>query len=274
MKVRLGGLQFKWRGSREKTLKVAEGLLHEAAAGGVRICTTQEMSVFPWFPQGMDSAGFRLAEPIDGPTVSRFRDLAARYSMVIVFPFFERLLDGLYSNSAAVIDADGSLLGVYRKNHIPMTPKYCEKFYFHPSEDGFPVFQTSFGTIGIQICWDNFFPEGSRILSLKGAQIILAPTAADSMNAHEKWFKALSTNAIINCVFVMRVNRVGHDGPMRFYGKSFCVDPAGELIAGPATNKDAVLIADADLDRIGKERADWPFLRDRRPEIYKELTLL
>lgn len=274
MKVRLGGIQFKWRGSKETSLKAAQGLVREAASEGAQMVLLQEMSVFPWFPQSMDPRNFELAEAVDGPAVSTIRDLASKHGIVVIFPFFERLLDGVTSNSAAVIDTDGTLVGVYRKNHIPQTPKYQEKFYFRPSEHGFPVFQTQFATVGVQICWDNFFPEGTRIQALKGAQIIFAPTAADDIRNYEKWLKTISTNALINCVYAFRVNRVGNDGPMRFYGKSFCVDPRGDIIAGPTKNKELVLLATVDLDVIATERADWPFLRDRRPAIYQELISL
>jgi N-carbamoylputrescine amidase len=170
-----------------------------------------------------------------------------------------------------VFDTDGSRAGVYQKTHIPDIPGWREKFYFSPGESGFPVFDTACGRIGVQLCWDNFFPEGSRALALAGAEIILAPTAA-AYASQERWFHVISANAFVNNVFVFRVNRVGHDHGLDFYGHSFCVNPYGELIADPVGMQESIVLADADLSMVEKVREESGLFRDRRASLYKALS--
>jgi N-carbamoylputrescine amidase len=164
------------------------------------------------------------------------------------------------------------MLGVYRKNHIPDLPNYQERFYFRPGNLGFPVFRTRYATIGVQTCWDNFFPEGARALGLKGAEILFCPTACSTLSGAPKWERAIVGHAVYNSLYAVRVNRVGTEGSMSFYGKSFCVDPNGGFVAEPAGAEEGAILADVDLDRIKLVRDDWTFVRERRPEIYRDLV--
>ncbi len=189
--------------------------------------------------------------------------------MVLVCPFFEQREEKTFS-SAAVFDADGSIAGIYQKSHIPDIPGWKEKFYFEPGEEGFCVIDTEHGRIGIQLCWDNFFPEATRALALKGAEIIFAPTAA-AYASQDRWLHVISANAFVNNLFIFRVNRTGHDHGLDFYGASFCVNPLGELIAGPVEMQESIILADADLSMIAEVREQSGFFRDRREELYEDL---
>ncbi len=217
----------------------------------------------------MSSRHFSLAEEMEGPTIREMQKLAQRGEVVLICPIFEREGENYY-NSAVVIDAGGKILGVYRKIHIPQIPLWEEKYYFSSGNLGFPVFQTKFATLGIQICWDNFFPEGSRILTLKGAQIIFSPTAA-AFASQEKWRTVIAGNAMVNGVYILRVNRVGSEEKQDFYGRSFCVSPEGELLDRPTGMKEGILLVEIDLKTIDRIRKEWPFLKDRRPEAYREI---
>ena len=217
----------------------------------------------------MSSRHFSLAEEMEGPTIREMQKLAQTGEVVLICPIFEREGENYY-NSAVVIDAGGKILGVYRKIHIPQIPLWEEKYYFSSGNLGFPVFQTKFATLGIQICWDNFFPEGSRILTLKGAQIIFSPTAA-AFASQEKWRTVIAGNAMVNGVYILRVNRVGSEEKQDFYGRSFCVSPEGELLDRPTGMKEGILLVEIDLKTIDRIRKEWPFLKDRRPEAYREI---
>jgi N-carbamoylputrescine amidase len=195
---------------------------------------------------------------------------ARKNKVVLICPFFEREQNKAYS-SAAVIEQDGSLLGVYQKLHIPDIPGWKEKYYFSPGEAGLPVFETSCGRIGVQLCWDNFFPEASRVLALKGAEIIVAPTAA-AYASQQRWFNVISSSAFVNNLFVFRVNRVGHDRGLDFYGDSFSVNPLGEFVAEPVGMKDSILIADVDLSMVEEARNRSGFFHDRRGMLYEEIV--
>jgi N-carbamoylputrescine amidase len=197
---------------------------------------------------------------------------AEEAQVVLVAPIFEAGDDAGHYNTSLVIDASGAILGTYRKNHIPDLPNYQERFYFRPGNLGFPVFRTRFTTIGVQICWDNFFPEGARALALKGAQILFCPTACSTPGGVPRWERAIMGHAVYNCLYAMRVNRVGTEGTMTFHGRSFCVDPNGDFITEPAGADEGVVLADLDLDRVARVREDWTHLQDRRPEIYKDLV--
>jgi N-carbamoylputrescine amidase len=198
--------------------------------------------------------------------------LAEETQAVLVAPIFEGGTDSAQYNTTVVVDAGGHLLGLYRKNHIPDLPNYQERFYFTPGNLGFPVFKTRYATIGVQTCWDNFFPEGARSVALKGAQILFSPTACSTPSGALKWERAIVGHAIYNSLYAFRVNRVGTEGPMAFYGKSFCVDPNGDFVTEPAGATEGVVLADLDLARITLVRDDWTFFRDRRPEIYQDLV--
>ncbi len=250
---------------------------------GAKIICFQELFTTDWFPREMSRNHFSRAEKFDGPSVMRMRELAKEHEVVLVCPIFEADStsssspegegkgEGRFFNSAVVIDAGGEILGVYRKVHIPQIPLWEEKFYFTPGDLGFPVFKSKFATIGVQICWDNFFPEGSRILAMKGAQIIFSPTAA-AFASQSRWETVISSNAIANGVYVFRVNRVGSEEKQDFYGRSFCVSPEGELVDKPTGMKEGIAILDVDLRMIDEVRKEWPFFRDRRPEAYAEIA--
>jgi N-carbamoylputrescine amidase len=197
------------------------------------------------------------------------QQFAKEQGVVLICPFFEKD-EQMFFNSAMVIDAGGEILGNYRKIHIPQIPLWEERFYFSSGNLGFPVFKTKYAVIGVQICWDNFFPEGSRILALKGAQIIFSPTAA-AFASQEKWKTVISSNAMTNGVFIFRVNRVGSEEKQDFYGRSFCVSPEGELMDKPSGMKEGITFIDIDLKSIDRIRKEWPFLKDRKPENYQEI---
>ena len=186
-------------------------------------------------------------------------------------PIFERAMDGVYYNTSVVVNKDGTILGRYRKNHIPNLSCWEEGYYFSPGDLGFPVFHTEWAVIGVQMCWDNFFPEGARILALKGAQVIFCPTAC-AFASKGKWEKVISANAVNNGLFCFRINRVGKENGLDVYGQSFCTDPEGEFIAWPSGLTDAVILATIDLNKIEKTRRTWSFFKERRPEIYGEVV--
>ncbi len=267
--IKLAGIQIACSEEKEANILKAIRFAQIAMERGAHIICFQELFNTHWFPREMLADHFALAESIDGPTVGRMQAFAKEHGVVLVCPFFEKE-DRVYFNSAVVIDAGGTVLGVYRKVHVPQIPLWEERFYFSTGNLGFPVFHTKYATIGVQICWDNFFPEGSRILALKGAQVIFSPTAA-AFASQERWRTVIASNAITNGVFIFRVNRVGSEEKQDFYGKSFCVSPEGELIDQPSGMKEGVTLIDIDLKQIDRARKEWPFLKDRKPEMYKEV---
>lgn len=268
--VKLAGIQLYCSEEKEANIGKAIRFAQIAVERGANIICFQELFTTHWFPKEMLPDHFTLAETADGPTVVRMQALAKQHGVVLICPFFEKN-DRLFFNSAIVINTDGEVLGLYRKVHVPQIPLWEERFYFSSGNLGFPVFKTEFATIGVQICWDNFFPEGSRILALKGAQIIFSPTAA-AFASQERWRTVISSNAMTNGVFIFRVNRVGSEEKQDFYGKSFCVSPEGELMDKPSGMKEGITFIDIDLKQIDRVRKEWPFLKERKPETYKEIT--
>jgi N-carbamoylputrescine amidase len=280
---KIAGIQFRATEDLRRNIEKGKELLALAGGENVRVVSFAELFHLPWFPHTREADLVPLAETIPGPIVEEFSPLAEKMDVVIVLPILEvekgrnKGGDGSkdgnrYYNAAAVIDADGKYLGKYRKVHIPQLPLWYEKDYFTPgggrgTKDPFPVFQTKYLKLGVQICWDNFFPEGSRALGLSGAELIVSPTAA-AMKTHEKWEKVISANAITNGLFTMRVNRTGSEAAQDFYGESFCVDPNGEMIGEPSGMNDGISLFEIDLRMIEEVREMWPFYRDRRPEIY------
>jgi N-carbamoylputrescine amidase len=263
----------------------AEARIREAAQKGAQIVCLKELFNAPYFCKSQQNDRFDLAEPIPGPTTARMQTLAKELAVAIVVPMFEREAAGIYRNSAAIVDADGSLLGTYRKMHIPDDPLYNEKFYFTPGDnagDGFKVWQTRYGRIGVLICWDQWFPEAARITALHDADVLFYPTAIGwhpSEQAEwgatqvEAWRTMQRAHAIANGVYVASPNRVGHeDEPgtdgITFFGNSFIADPNGRLIACANESDDAILIARCDPAEIEATRRNWPFLRDRRIDAY------
>jgi N-carbamoylputrescine amidase len=261
----------------------AEARIRDAARLGAQIVCLKELFNAPYFCKAQQNDRFDLAEPIPGPTTARMQALARELSLVIVVPLFEREAAGLYRNSAAVIDADGSLLGTYRKMHIPDDPLYNEKFYFTPGDGpGFKVWKTRYATIGVLICWDQWFPEAARITALLGADVLFYPTAIGWHPAEraewgaaqvEAWRTVQRSHAIANGIYVAAPNRVGHeeepgtDG-ITFFGNSFIADPSGRLVASADDSEEAVLVATCDPAEIESTRRNWPFLRDRRIDAY------
>lgn len=280
--IELGLVQARDAGSREKNLERAEGFVREAAEEGAEVVCLQELFTTSYVPRVEDPDRFDLAEPIPGETTDRMAELADMLDTVIVAPVFERRTAGIYHNSAAVLDADGSLSGTYRKMHIPHDPNFYEKYYFtpgDPDEDGFRVFDTAAGSIGVLVCWDQWFPEAARATALKGADVLLYPTCIGHAEAdeavHEEqidaWTTAQRAHALANGTYVAAANRVGREGSLTFWGRSFVADPFGRVTAQAPFNEEHVLVETLDLEAIEETRRAWPFLRDRRPEAYGDL---
>jgi N-carbamoylputrescine amidase len=255
-----------------------------AADAGAQVICTQELFRSPYFCQSEDPDRFDLAEPIPGPTTEAVAAVARERGVAVVASLFERRSSGVYHNTAAVLDADGSLLGTYRKMHIPDDPLYHEKFYFTPGDRGFQVFDTRFGRIGVLICWDQWYPEAARLTALQGAEILFYPTAIGWHPAereewgptqHDAWCIVQRGHAIANGVYVAAVNRTGHekvagDG-IQFWGSSFVADPLGRVIAESPTDREDILVARVDRSLLEEIRRNWPFLRDRRIDAYAGL---
>ena len=268
--IKLAGIQITCSEEKERNIEKAVRFTKIAIEKGAQIICFQELFTTHWFPREMNKRFFSLAEKADGLTIATMRRLAKEYGVVLICPIFE-IEENSFYNSAVVVDADGEILGSYRKIHVPQIPLWEERYYFSSGNHGFPVFETKFAPIGIQICWDNFFPEGSRILALKGAKILFSPTAA-AFAPQRRWETVISSNAIANGVYIFRVNRVGSEEKQDFYGRSFCISPEGELLDKPTGMKDSIALIEVDLKNIDKTRKEWPFLRDRRPEVYREIA--
>jgi len=268
--VKLAGIQISCYKEKERNIEKAIKFTQIAIEKGAHIICFQELFSTHWFPREMNKHYFSLAEKREGLTMIRMQKLAEQYGVVLICPIFEIEKES-YFNSAIVIDAGGEILGSYRKIHIPQIPLWEERYYFSPGDHGFPVFKTKFAPIGVQICWDNFFPEGSRILALKGAKIIFSPTAA-AFASQRRWETVIASNAMANGVYIFRVNRVGSEEKQDFYGRSFCISPEGELLDKPTGMKDSIALVEIDLKKIDHVRKEWPFLKDRRPEVYKEIA--
>ena len=267
--MKCAGIQMTCGSDIEANRQKACDMVQMAAEGGADIVAFQEMFCLQWFPHEKNQDHFQFAEALDGPTIQLFKRLALDKGIVLICPIFEK--EGtLYYNTAVVIGPDGKIIGRYRKIHVPNLPYWEERFYFDPGDLGFPVFKTPFGSIGIQLSWDIFFPEGTRVLALKGAELMFVPTSA-AFASHSRWEKVICGNALSNNVYIFRVNRVGREKEQHFYGKSFCVNPNGDLIAEPAGLKDAIVFAKVDLGEVQRSRAIWNFFRDRRPQEYGEL---
>ncbi len=279
--LRLAVVQMACSNVLEDNLSKAEGFVREAAAGGADVVLLQELFENLYFPQLEREELFALAHPVDAhPFLERFGRLSAELGVVLPLSFFEKAGQA-YFNSLAMIDADGRRLGVYRKSHIPDGPGYEEKFYFNPGDSGFRAWRTRFGTIGVAICWDQWFPEAARAMTLKGADLLLYPTAIGSeppetggLDTRDMWRRAMLGHAVSNCAYVAAANRVGTEGGATFYGSSFVCDYRGELLADGDRNSEGVLYADLDLNAARRFRAGFGFFRDRRPDLYGPLLTL
>ena len=249
----------------------------QAAKGGAQITCLQEIFYGPYFCAEQETRWYDLTEPIpDGPTIKLMQDLARQHHMALVVPIYELEQEGIYYNTAAVIDNTGKYLGKYRKNHIPhVAPGFWEKFYFRPGNLGYPVFDLGFVKIGVYICYDRHFPEGARALGLNGAEIVFNPSATVAGLSEYLWKLEQPAHAVANGYFIGAINRVGTEAPWnigQFYGTSYFCNPRGKIIAEASREKDEVLIADLDLDQIKEVRQTWQFFRDRRPDSYGDLV--
>jgi len=261
----------------EAALEHHLGFIHEAGKRGVQILGLQEIFNGPYFCPGQDKRWYDAAEPVPGPTCERLAKIAAQYQMAMVIPVYERDAPGIYYNTAAVYDADGSYLGKYRKNHIPHTSGFWEKYFFKPGNLGYPVFQTRYAKVGVYICYDRHFPEGARALGLNGAEIVFNPSATVAGLSQYLWKLEQPAHAVANGYFVAASNRVGVEAPWnlgKFYGTSYFVDPRGNFLSVGSEDKDELVVAEMDLDMIEDVRRTWQFFRDRRPETYDALVAL
>jgi len=277
---RLALLQSTTLPSKRESFDHHEQLIRKAAAEGSQIIVTQELFLTEYFCTVEDPALFDLADEVPGPVTDRLGALAATLGVVIVSSLFEKRGPGLYHNTAAVHDADGSLLGVYRKSHIPQDPGFEEKFYFTPGDTGWPVWDTKFGKIGVLICWDQWYPEAARLMALGGAQVLVYPTAIgwlpeekSSLGAaqHGAWETVQRGHAVANGCYLAAVNRCGSHGGTEFWGQSFVANPYGEIAAKASVSDEEILMHDLDFTLVENFRRIWPFFRDRRIDAYDDL---
>jgi N-carbamoylputrescine amidase len=278
--VTLGLIQMSPGDDAAGNLRKAVERVAAASDKGAQIVCLQELFRSRYFCQSENPRHFKLAESIPGPTTDALSTVAAEREIVIIASLFERRSAGIYHNTAVVIDADGAIAGKYRKMHIPDDPLYYEKFYFTPGDLGFPSFQTRYARVGALVCWDQWFPEGARLAALSGAQILFYPTAigwipneprAVARRQRDAWELIQRSHAIANGVYVASVNRVGREGKIKFWGRSFVAGPLGEIVARAGGEREQIVLARCDLDRIEETRQSWPFLRDRRIDAYESL---
>jgi N-carbamoylputrescine amidase len=279
--VRIGLVQMSCDPKPAANLQKAIARINEAAEKGAQIVCLQELFRSQYFCQTEDIQLFKLAEPIPGPSTETLSKVARQKKVVIVASIFEKRAPGVYHNTAVILDASGKLVGKYRKMHIPDDPLYYEKFYFTPGDLGFKTHDTAYGKVGALVCWDQWFPEAARLTALSGAQFLFYPTAIGwlpnekkEMNEaqHSAWETIQRAHAIANGVYVAVVNRVGREGKLKFWGQSFVADPFGRVLARASADKEEVLVADCELDKIDETRQNWPFLRDRRIDFYTPLS--
>src|ERR1022692_2487301 len=286
--VRIGLIQTSCSADPSANLKKTLAAAERAAKQGAKIICTQELFRSQYFCQSEDHKFFKLAEKIPGPSTAAFQTLAKKHRVVIIASLFEKRASGVYHNTAAIIDADGSLLGTYRKMHIPDDPLFYEKFYFTPGDLGFRAWQTKYAKIGVLICWDQWYPEGARLTAMQGAEILFYPTAIGwhpgekkkyGAKQHGAWETIQRAHAVANGCYVAVANRIGHeilagvggDG-IEFWGQSFVAGTSGEIIAKAGSDKEEILIVTVDLANVDTTRTHWPFLRDRRIDAYGNLT--
>ncbi|HWC20689.1 MAG TPA: nitrilase-related carbon-nitrogen hydrolase [Flexivirga sp.] len=275
--VKAALFQTHWRGDKDKMLDAHEEIAHTAAQQGSQVICFQELFMGPFFAQVQDKAWYEYAEAIpDGPIVQRFSSIAKETGQVMILPIYEEVQPGVLFNAAAVIDADGKYLGKYRKTHIPQLHGFWEKFYFRPgANDGWPVFETAVGKVGVYICYDRHFPEGWRGLGLAGAEIVFNPSATSRGLSNHLWKLEQTAAAAANMYYVGALNRVGIEplGDDDFYGTSYFADPRGAFVGDVASDQvEELVVRDLDLDAIREQRATWAFYRDRRPDTYTSIT--
>jgi N-carbamoylputrescine amidase len=280
--VKIGTVQTSCSADIEENRTKAIEKIREAAAKGAQIVCLQELFTSLYFCDVEDHENFKLGESIPGPTTDALQPLAKELGVVIIASLFEKRAQGLYHNTTAVIDADGTYLGKYRKMHIPDDPGYYEKFYFTPGDLGYKIFETKFAKIGVLICWDQWYPEAARITSLMGAEILFYPTAIGwdldekdpiiNQEQHDAWETIQRSHAVANGLYVVSVNRIGIEANQQFWGGSFVANPSGRLLYKGSHDKEEVHVQEIDLDRTEYQRTTWPFLRDRRIDSYQPIT--
>ena len=284
--VTLGLIQTSCSANPAENLKKTLAAAERAARSGANIICTQELFRSQYFCQSEDHKNFDLAETIPGPSTAAFQKLAKKHGAVVIASLFEKRAAGVYHNTASIIDADGSLLGIYRKMHIPDDPLFYEKFYFTPGDLGFKAWQTKYGKIGVLICWDQWYPEGARLTAMQGAQILFYPTAIGwhpgekaeyGVNQHSAWETIQRSHAVANGCYVAAVNRVGLERPIggdgiEFWGQSFVAGTSGQIVAKASVDREENLLVPVDLSKVDVTRTHWPFLRDRRIDAYGDLT--
>ena len=276
----IGLIQMACSNKPEENLEMALDSIREAAEKGAQIICLPELFLYQYFCQSENQQHFSLAEPIPGPTSLKIAELAKELEIVLIVPIFEKRAEGIYHNSAVVIDADGKIKGSYRKMHIPDDPFFYEKYYFTPGDIGFQSFSTRFGQVGVLICWDQWFPEAARLTALTGAQFLFYPTA---IGFHESdrddvprqiaaWETIQKSHAISNGIFLASVNRCGNEKDLTFWGRSFVCDPFGQVLQQSKKSGPEIIIASCSLSEIESTRQSWPFLRDRRVDAYNHLN--
>ena len=282
-KVKVGLVQMSCSGDAKSNMDKAIAGIKDAAAKGANIVCLQELFTSLYFCDVEDYENFKLAEPIPGPSTNTLSAVAKEAGVVVIASLFEKRAQGLYHNTTAVLDADGTYLGKYRKMHIPDDPAYFEKFYFTPGDLGYKVFETKYGKIGVLICWDQWYPEAARLTSLMGAEILFYPTAigwatsqdeATNTEQYNAWQTIQRSHAVANGVHVVSVNRVGFEqnGAMKFWGGSFVANPFGSLIVKATHDQEEVIVTELDLSKTDSYRTHWPFMRDRRIDSYGEIV--
>lgn len=285
-KIKIGLLQARVLPKPEDNLRKTLALAEQAVKKGAKIICTQELFKSYYFCQEENHDNFNLAEAIPGPTTDAFQKFARKHDVVVLVSLFEKRAPGVYHNTAVVIDADGKMLGIYRKMHIPDDPLYYEKFYFTPGDLGFKTFQTKYAKIGTLVCWDQWYPEAARLTAMQGAEILFYPTAIGwhpsekaehGENNHGSWETIQRAHAVANGCYVAAVNRIGHEAPaggdgIEFWGQSFVAGTSGQILAKASVDQEEVLVVEIDLNKVDVTRTHWPFLRDRRIDAYGDLT--
>ncbi len=270
-KISIAGIQLAPGKDRAENLKKAVELITLASEKGAEVTALPQLFNTLWFPATINEENFKFAEEEEGETITTLRELALKLGIIIIAPIFEKA-EGLFYNTAFVLGSDGSVLGKYRKIHVPQIPLWEERAYFKDGDLGFQVFDTPFAKIGVLLCWDVFFPEAFRELALNGAEIVFVPTASAFLHSHEKWERAIQASAHANGLYVFRVNRVGAEEKQEFYGRSFCAGPDGELVIKPAGSSEGIILAQCDPAVTSTLKKDWVFMKDRRPSEYKKIT--
>src|ERR671937_1288082 len=274
--IRAALLQATWTGDKQSMLDKHVEYVEQAAKQGAQVMCFQELFYGPYFCQVQDPQFYGLTEKIpDGPTTKRFQEVASRHQIVLIVPMYEEDQTGVYYNTAAVIDADGKYLGKYRKTHLPHVSGFWEKFYFRRGNLGYPVFDTAVGRLGVYICYDRHFPEGARVLGLRGAELVFIPSATSRGLSMHLWKIEPTSHVIANGYWVGTINRVGKEqefGPNDYYGTSYFADPRGRIVAEASDTDEQLLCAELDMDLVREVRNTWQFYRDRRPDMYSELV--